>query len=91
MPLKILHLVYMALLVVILRLFLILGKVSKLAFNNNVVDLSSATTFNVADLRLAFQIQKFMERNAVLVFVTLNFFTILACLLVMIACSVLSI
>ena len=32
--------------------------------NDNVVDLSSATTFNVADLRLAFQIQKFMERNA---------------------------
>lgn len=33
-------------------------------FNNNVVDLSSATTFNVSDLRLAFQIQKFLERNA---------------------------
>lgn len=32
--------------------------------NNNVVDLSSAVTFNVADLRLAFQIQKWMERNA---------------------------
>ena len=31
---------------------------------NNSVDLSSATTFNVADLRLAFQIQKWMERNA---------------------------
>ena len=30
----------------------------------NTVDLSSATTFNVADLRLAFQIQKFLERNA---------------------------
>lgn len=28
------------------------------------VDLSSATTFDVADLRLAFQIQKFLERNA---------------------------
>lgn len=28
------------------------------------VDLSSATTFNVSDLRLAFQIQKWMERNA---------------------------
>jgi len=28
------------------------------------VDLSSATTFDVADLRLAFQIQKWMERNA---------------------------
>ena len=33
--------------------------------NNDVmVDLSSATTFNVSDLRLAFQIQKWMERNA---------------------------
>ena len=32
--------------------------------NDNEVDLSSATTFNVADLRLAFQIQKWMERNA---------------------------
>lgn len=28
------------------------------------VDLSTASTFNVADLRLAFQIQKWMERNA---------------------------
>lgn len=34
------------------------------ALNKNVVDLSSATTFNVADLRLAFQIQKWLERNA---------------------------
>ena len=33
-------------------------------FNNNTVNLSSATTFNVADLRLAFQIQRWMERNA---------------------------
>jgi len=33
-------------------------------FNNNTVDLSSATTFDIADLRLAFQIQKWMERNA---------------------------
>ena len=32
--------------------------------NSNSVDLSSATTFNVADLRLVFQIQKWMERNA---------------------------
>lgn len=32
--------------------------------NNNTVDLASATTFNVSDLRLAFQIQKWMERNA---------------------------
>lgn len=30
----------------------------------NVVDLSTATTFDIADLRLAFQIQKWMERNA---------------------------
>lgn len=33
-------------------------------FNNNTVDLSYATTFDVADLRLAFQVQKWMERNA---------------------------
>ena len=33
-------------------------------FNNNSVDLSTATTFDIADLRLAFQIQKWMERNA---------------------------
>ena len=32
--------------------------------NHNVVNLASATTFNVSDLRLAFQIQKWMERNA---------------------------
>lgn len=32
--------------------------------NNNVVDFDDATTFNVADLRLAFQIQKWLERNA---------------------------
>ena len=32
--------------------------------NNNVVDLSTASTFDIADLRLAFQIQKFMERNS---------------------------
>lgn len=32
--------------------------------NNNIVDLSNATTFDVSDLRLAFQIQKWMERNA---------------------------
>ncbi len=34
------------------------------ALEANTVDLSSATTFDVADLRLAFQIQKWMERNA---------------------------
>ena len=33
-------------------------------FNNNTVDLSTASTFDIADLRLAFQIQKWMERNA---------------------------
>jgi hypothetical protein len=32
--------------------------------NNNTVDLSNATTFDVSDLRLAFQIQKWLERNA---------------------------
>ena len=37
---------------------------SKANLNNNTINLSSATTFNVADLRLAFQIQKFLERNA---------------------------
>lgn len=30
----------------------------------NTVDLSVASTFDIADLRLAFQIQKFLERNA---------------------------
>ena len=34
------------------------------ALNKNTIDLSSATTFDIADLRLAFQIQKWMERNA---------------------------
>ena len=34
------------------------------ALNRNNVNLSAATTFNVSDLRLAFQIQKWMERNA---------------------------
>jgi len=38
--------------------------VMSLLNDHNVVDLASATTFNVADLRLAFQIQKWMERNA---------------------------
>lgn len=32
--------------------------------NHNTVDLSVASTFDIADLRLAFQIQKWMERNA---------------------------
>lgn len=34
------------------------------ALNNNTVSFASATTFTVADLRLAFQIQKWLERNA---------------------------
>lgn len=32
--------------------------------NGNIVDLSSATTFDVSDMRLAFQLQRWMERNA---------------------------
>ena len=36
----------------------------KAALDRNVVDLSNASTFDIADLRLAFQIQKWMERNA---------------------------
>ena len=32
--------------------------------NDNTVDLASASTFNVSDLRLAFQVQRWMERNA---------------------------
>lgn len=32
--------------------------------NNNTVDLSVASTFDIADLRLAFQIQRWLERNA---------------------------
>ena len=34
------------------------------ALNRNTVDLSTASTFDIADLRLAFQIQKWLERNA---------------------------
>lgn len=34
------------------------------ALNKNKVDFASAATFDVSDLRLAFQIQKWMERNA---------------------------
>ena len=37
----------------------------KTALSDNVVDLSSATTFNVSDLRLAVQIQRYLELNAV--------------------------
>lgn len=36
----------------------------KSALQNNTVDLSDASTFDVADLRLAFQLQKWLERNA---------------------------
>lgn len=38
--------------------------VTRAVLNNNTVDLSTASTFDIADLRLAFQIQKWMERNA---------------------------
>ena len=38
--------------------------IPKVSLDNNTVDLSTATTFDIADLRLAFQIQKWMERNA---------------------------
>lgn len=34
------------------------------SFNNNTVNLASATTFDIEDLRLAFQIQRWLERNA---------------------------
>lgn len=37
---------------------------TKAALENNTVDLSAATTFDVDDLRTAFQIQKWQERNA---------------------------
>lgn len=39
-------------------------QMAKNFFANNTVDLSTASTFDIADLRLAFQIQKWMERNA---------------------------
>nr|QJB19329.1 MAG: major capsid protein [Microvirus sp.] len=37
---------------------------AKASLDSNTVDLSAASTFDIADLRLAFQIQKWMERNA---------------------------
>ena len=40
------------------------GSAFKTWLNNNSISLSSATTFNVSDLRLAFQTQKWLERNA---------------------------
>lgn len=36
----------------------------KASLDKNVVDLSNASTFDVSDLRLAFQVQKWLERNA---------------------------
>jgi len=40
------------------------GSLAEAALDNNVVDLSSATSFDVTDLRLAIQLQKWQERNA---------------------------
>lgn len=41
------------------------GQANMRAFMNaNTIDLSVASTFDIADLRLAFQVQKWMERNA---------------------------
>nr|WAE43393.1 MAG: major capsid protein [Microviridae sp.] len=37
---------------------------TKQSLEGNTVDFSTASTFNISDLRLAFQIQKWMERNA---------------------------
>lgn len=37
---------------------------ARLFMNSNEVDISSISTFDIADLRLAFQIQRWMERNA---------------------------
>ena len=37
---------------------------SKVPVNGSIVDLSNVATFDVSDLRLAFQVQKWMERNA---------------------------
>jgi len=41
-----------------------LASINKTDLDNNSVDFSDAATFDVADLRLAFQIQKWLERNA---------------------------
>jgi hypothetical protein len=40
------------------------GQYLKAFLNKNKVDVSDATTFDVSDLRLAFQIQRFLEKNA---------------------------
>lgn len=37
---------------------------AELALDNNIVDLSTASSFDIADLRAVVQIQKWMERNA---------------------------
>lgn len=42
----------------------IITQIPKSSIDNNIVSFASAATFNVSDLRLAFQIQKWMERNA---------------------------
>ena len=42
----------------------LVAQVTPAQLNANVVDLSGATTFDVADLRLAFTLQRWMERNA---------------------------
>lgn len=38
-------------------------RVRKTDLNNNMIDFSTASTFDIADLRLAFQMQRWMERN----------------------------
>jgi len=40
------------------------GSIAKATMDTNVVDLSTATTFDVADLRLVVQLQRWLERNA---------------------------
>lgn len=40
------------------------GTNTAIVLDKNVVDLSVASTFDISDLRLAFQIQKWLERNA---------------------------
>ena len=40
------------------------GKITKTNLDNNTIDLSTASTVDIADLRLAVQLQKWMERNA---------------------------
>lgn len=40
------------------------GSITKTNLDNNTVDFADAVTFDISDLRLAFQIQKWLERNA---------------------------